>query len=354
MKIGSASGKPHSAIVAEASAWFIEFRAGDVNGEARLHFMEWLRRSPEHIQAYLEVTEAWSELPASDPEGRIEIASWIDRARNETDVIVLSPGSLRLPPTPSPAQPRMSWRSSPRRAMLATAALLVLAAVTFLIWSGNDAGASYSTGIGEQRTIRLADGSTVELNARSKVQVHLTDHQRNVALLEGQALFRVAKDKHRPFIVLAGDAQVRAVGTEFDVYRKPGATVVTVVEGRVETYDGSSGAGAAAIVLSAGEQLTVVPHTVTKPTRTDTLVATAWVQKRLIFEETPLSDVAEEFNRYNRRPLSIDDDELQKVKISGIYSSTDPASLINFLRSQPSIRVIETENQVRVVRRGTH
>ena len=80
------------------------------------------------------------------------------------------------------------------------------------------------------------------------------------------------------------------------------------------------------------------------------MAATAWVQKRLVFEETALSDVAEEFNRYNRRPLSIDDRELQKIKISGIYSSTDPTSLINFLRSQASIRVIETDQQVRVVR----
>jgi transmembrane sensor len=130
--------------------------------------------------------------------------------------------------------------------------------------------------------------------------------------------------------------------------------VVTVVEGRVETYEGSGSAETEAIVLSAGEQLTVLPHIVTKPTRTDTVAATAWLQKRLIFEETPLSEVAEEFNRYNRRPLAIDDQELQKLKISGVYSSTDPASLINFLRSQTSIRVIETENQVRVVRRDAH
>ena len=175
-----------------------------------------------------------------------------------------------------------------------------------------------------------------------------------MTLIEGQALFRVAKDKHRPFVVRAGDAQVRAVGTEFDVYRKQAATVVTVVEGRVETYEGSGSAGAEAIVLSAGEQLTVLPHIVTKPTRTDTVAATAWLQKRLIFEETPLSEVAEEFNRYNRRPLAIDDRELQNLKISGVYSSTDPASLINFLRNQTSIRIIETENQVRVVRREAH
>jgi transmembrane sensor len=201
--------------------------------------------------------------------------------------------------------------------------------------------------------VQLLDGSTVELNARSTIQVRLTAEQRTVTLLEGQALFRVAKDKQRPFVVRAGDAQVRAVGTEFDVYKKQAATVVTVVEGRVETYDDLNSPGTAAIVLSAGEQLTVLPHVVSKPTRTDTAVATAWVQKRLIFEETPLSDVAEEFNRYNRRPLTIDGGELGSLKISGVYSSTDPASLINFLRSQNSIQVVETEKQVRVLRRET-
>jgi len=350
MKIGPSSGKPHPAIVAEASAWFIEFRAGDMNDVARQHFIEWLRRSPEHIQAYLEVSGAWAELPTSDPEGKIDISSLVARARSEADVVALSPIGVRPTELPSPEEPRM-LRHWPRRAVLAIAALALLASVTVRLLGIGDFGGSYSTGIGEQRTIQLADGSTVEVNARSRIRVHLTDQQRDVTLLEGQALFRVAKDSRRPFVVHAGDAEVRAVGTEFDVYRKQSATVVTVVEGRVETYDQSGGSGATAVVLSAGEQLTVLPHTVTKPTRTDTVVATAWVQRRLMFEETPLHEVAEEFNRYNRRPLTIDDRELQKVKISGVYSSTDPASLINFLRSQSSIRVIETENQVRVIRR---
>jgi transmembrane sensor len=354
MRIRPSNGKTHAAVVAEASEWFIEFRAGDVNGEARLRFIEWLRRSPEHIQAYLEVSGVWSELPSSDPEGRFDIASLLVRARNETDVIALSPGNPR-PAHVAPAVEPRALRKRPRRAVLAVAALALLASITVLfLWAGHDAARAYSTGIGEQRTIQLADGSTVELNARSRVEVRLTDRRRDVALIEGQALFRVAKDKHRPFVVRAGDAQVRAVGTEFDVYRKQTETVVTVVEGRVETYEESGSAGAAAIVLSAGEQLTVQAHTVTKPMRADTVAATAWVQKRLMFEETPLSEVAEEFNRYNRRPLAIDDHELQKLKISGVYSSTDPTSLINFLRNQTSIRVIETENQVRVVRRDAH
>ena len=349
MRIRYSNGKTQTAVVAEASEWFIEFRAGDVNGEARLRFIEWLRRSPEHIQAYLEVSGAWSELPSSDPDGRLDIASLIARARNESDVIAISPANPGLARDQPTAEPR-AYRTMRRRFLPAVAALAMLAFLAAVfVWIDRDTARSYSTGIGEQRTIQLADGSTVELNARSKVEVRLTDRRRDVALIEGQALFRVAKDKQRPFVVRAGEAQVRAVGTEFDVYRKQIETVVTVVEGRVETYPGLD--GAAAIVISAGEQLTVVPHIATKPMRTDTAAATAWVQKRLIFEETPLSEVAEEFNRYNRRPLAIDDAELAKLKISGVYSSIDPASLINFLRNQNSIRVIETEDQVRVVRR---
>jgi transmembrane sensor len=353
MKVGVSGGKTHPAIIAEASAWFIEFRSGDVNGDARMRFIEWLRRSPEHIQAYLEISGVWAELPNSDPHGKIDIPALIARARGEADVIALP--SDRAPPAapPSAGAPHALWRR-PRLAAFAAAAVVLLAAGAALLLRGGNSSGTYSTGIGEQRTVQLADGSTVELNARSTIQVHLSEHQRDLTLIEGQALFRVAKDKERPFVVRAGDAQIRAVGTEFDIYKKPSATVVTVVEGRVETYEDSDSSGSAAIVLSAGEQLTVLPHAVTKPKRTDTAVATAWVQKRLIFEETALSDVAEEFNRYNRRPLTIDDGDLEKLKISGVYSSTDPASLINFLRSQNSIQVVETEKRVRVLRRDSH
>ena len=349
MKVAVSNGRIHPAIIAEASGWFIEFRAGDVDGDARVRFIEWLRRSPEHIHAYLEISGVWAELPTADPEGKIDIEALIARARGEPDVIALPSDRRRPGMVPSALKPHTAWRS--RRAAVALAAVVLLAIATVIFIDLGKFNGVYTTGIGEQRTVQLLDGSTVELNARSTIQVRLTAEQRNVALLEGQALFRVAKDKQRPFVVRAGDAQVRAVGTEFDVYKKQAATVVTVVEGRVETYDSEDSPGTAAIVLSAGEQLTVMPHVVTKPTRTDIAIATAWVQKRLIFEETPLNDVAEEFNRYNRRPLTIDDGELGNVKISGVYSSTDPASLINFLRNQNSIQVVETEKQVRVLRR---
>ena len=254
MKVTISNGRTHPAIIAEASAWFIEFRAGDVDGDARARFIEWLRRSPEHIHAYLEISGVWADLPTADPEGKIDIAALIERARSAPDVIALPSEQPRAGTAPSAVKPRAVWRSRRAAVALAAAVLLAVATVIFLDRSGFNG--VYTTGIGEQRTVQLLDGSTVELNARSTIQVRLTAEQRNVTLLEGQALFRVAKDKERPFVVRAGDAQVRAVGTEFDVYKKQTATVVTVVEGRVETYDDLDSPGTAAVVLSAGEQLT--------------------------------------------------------------------------------------------------
>jgi transmembrane sensor len=228
----------------------------------------------------------------------------------------------------------------------------------------------YQTEIGEQRSLTLADGSTVELNAQSTIRVRYTERERHIDLLEGQALFHVAKNKARPFIVAADATRVRAVGTQFDVYRKATGTIVTVVEGRVEVASDSGGddiaakdhSGAAAekpaILLAAGEQV-FLAQAGTRPTgaalqrphRADVEAATAWTQKRLVFEDTPLAEVAEEFNRYNSRSLVIADAELRHVGISGLYSSTDPSALIAFLRTRPGIVVAETDTEIRITRK---
>ena len=239
--------------------------------------------------------------------------------------------------------------------------------------------APITTDIGEQRTIRLPDDSIVDLNARSRIRVRFSKVARTVELMDGQALFHVAKDPHRPFIVRSDSMAVRAVGTEFDVYRKGSGMVVTVVEGRVaviptavgaDPTEHSSGtpsvsvashsgqhsegpAAGEAVFLSAGEQLTVTAATASTPHRTDVGAATAWLQRRLIFEDTPLAEVAEEFNRYSVLRLVIDDPELAHKPISGVYSSSDPSALIGFLRAQPTLRVIETDREIRVTRRAS-
>jgi transmembrane sensor len=218
----------------------------------------------------------------------------------------------------------------------------------------------YATGIGEQRTIALPDGSTVELNSRTRLRVSYHPHQRDVKLQSGQALFRVAKDASRPFVVHSDGAQVRAVGTKFDVYQKSGETIVTVVEGRVAVTPDSSPAGSAAepmgiaersapltavaeFSLAAGEQLTVSKAVSPRPTPVDADAATSWTQHKIVFKSSPLPKVFEELNRYSKRPLRIQGTGLEDFRISGTYATGDPALLVRFLREQPGIVVEETK-----------
>src|SRR5260221_5540279 len=111
----------------------------------------------------------------------------------------------------------------------------LLALAGMAVWQ-TECYPSYSTDVGERRSLTLDDGSTVDLNARSKVRIEFSKAERRVDLIEGQALFQVAKNMDRPFIVKSGEATVRAVGTQFDVDRKATGTTVTVLEGRVVVY----------------------------------------------------------------------------------------------------------------------
>jgi transmembrane sensor len=377
---------PERDIVAEASAWFVEFREGTLSQAVRTRFDEWLRRSPEHIQAYLEISAAWSELPTSDPERRIDVDALVARARSAPDdnlVNLRQVGSNSADadaPVPLRSKvhaSRLARRTGGRRVLFASAAALAFIALGLGFWFAS-LQEVYSTGVGEERTIRLADGSTVELNALSEVRVRLSKDVRDIELRQGQALFHVAKDRARPFLVRSSTATVRAVGTQFDVYRQESGTTVTVVEGQVAVLaegsgavlppdtpapDASAAAGTAspsgparesaapAILLSAGEQVTVTPRQISKPKKTDVAAATGWTEHRLVFESTPLSEVAREFNRYNTKKLVITDPTLRTIGISGLYSSADPESLIGFLRAQPTLLVTETASEIRVSRR---
>jgi len=142
----------------------------------------------------------------------------------------------------------------------------------------------------------------MELNALSHVHIAYDPHRRRIELKEGEALFHVAKDAQRPFEVATPNAVVRAIGTTFNVYHRRADTRVAVVDGRVQvlgqTQAVALGANEAADVEARGH---VVRETPVAPQK-----ATAWTQRRLIFEETPLVRVVQEFNLYNTSQLSID------------------------------------------------
>jgi transmembrane sensor len=353
MEMPSQAIKPD--LVAEASSWFIEFRSGDMTNATRARFDDWLRRSPEHIQAYLEIAAAWSELPTADPEARIAIPELLVRARAvaEENVIPLSPLAQRV------SRPRASKWTLP---LAASVACLVFAIASFWFFiSGRN---TYSTGIGQQRTVMLADGSTIVLNALTSIRIRVTRQIREVDLIQGQALFHDVQDKKRPFIVRSDGTIIRAIGTQFDVYNRSEQTVVTVVEGEVAVDQAGSSPFAfnhpfsvgaephytapklAPLLLSAGEQVVATTRRIAKPEHANVQAVTAWVERRLIFDDTPLEKVAAQFNLYSARPLVIADPALRSIGISGVYSSADPVALIDFLRAQPSLTVTETNQEI--------
>ena len=376
--------KFNTQIYEEACEWFVECRAGDLDNAARAEFDRWLRKSPEHQSAYLEIAAIWNEGPTLDLSNRWNLDELIAQAAEDPANVISwertrsTSHTSQSGPNRTEANEQTTAAASPstgpgRRRLVAVAASVLLATAALATWFLTSSGV-YATALGEQRSLPLSDGSTVELNSLSKIRVAYSEHERTVDLLRGQALFHVAKDSTRPFIVRVGRTRVRAVGTQFDVYRKPDDTIVTVVEGRVailnegyrsgpkhegergpreaaartEVTDFAQQEGEGAIFLGAGEQITVSPKRARKTLHPNLAGATSWTQRQLVFDSASLADVAEEFNRYNERKLVIDPSALEILHISGVFSSTDPASLIRFLRDRPSLRVTETPTQIRV------
>lgn len=372
--------KLNGQISEEAAEWFIEFRTGDIDAAGRRAFDVWVRSSQEHLRAYLEIAAIWNECDALDAQREWDTAALISLA--DENVVPLSaygtavsrPGSRAPSAQQSSTAPKRRIRSS-RLAAIAASVAFVACTAAALTWFQLHRLPTYVTQVGEHRSIMLTDGSTVELNSRSGVRIRFTDAERGVELVEGQALFQVAKNPARPFIVRSDNTHVRAVGTRFDVNKKASGTIVTVVEGKVAVVaadsaahravqssdhpsrapSDASGQGAElrdandAILVSAGEQLIIAEQAVPKPIRVNTTAATAWTQRQLVLESAPLAEVAAEFNRYSVRKLVVEDSASRELRLSGVFE-TDPNFLIRYLRERADITVLETDSEIRIIR----
>ena len=337
-------------ICEEATEWFIRFCENEVGPAACAEFDSWLRASPVHVRAYLDISALWDAAGSMNRTRDVRIDELVQRARAADNIVALeAPSEVRKQDRPV--------RNISRHGLAVAASLLLVSLITGLLaWWYMGRYPSYATRVGEQRTVRLDDGSMVELNSQTRIKIRFTQAKRGVELVEGQALFRVAKNPARPFIVSTGVTTVRAVGTEFDVYRKLTGTVVTVVEGRVAVGPPAKAPAAAGaqeehpqpLLVSTGEQVTVTPRVTPAPKKTNTALATAWTQGKLVFDSTPVSEVIQEFNRYNVHALSVTDPNILTLHISGTFSTTDSAQLVRFLADRFNLVARDTEEGVRL------
>ena len=204
----------------------------------------------------------------------------------------------------------------------------------------------YETARGERRVITLEDGSRVFLDADSLVTVSYRHDARQLELHRGQARFDVARDKKRPFSVVAGDQRVVATGTAFNIDMAGPKVLVTLIEGKVLVYGGGLVPAPAPvqapreIALEAGEQLAVAPTVAPVVTPVNIQRVTAWTSGQIIFESEALASVVERVNRYGESRIQIEDARIADLKVSGVFNAGDVDGVVEIITGYLPVRAV--------------
>jgi len=347
--------------------------------EDRDAFVNWLRESPVHVSEMLRMEQLhavlaefrdWEQISSEGAEKADDSVVPFERRTTDLPARV---SDTKVSPRPAGGRKRYLWIGA-----------AVAAAAVVVIWVSTLSQVDLiQTGRGERRGVILADGSLIRIDPESRLRIRFEPHTRNVRLEQGRAAFRVAKDPARPFLVNAGSTVVRAVGTEFGVERARDGIVVTVASGKVAVFpvekgspgdrsgaltmhsggvvrdlsrhdrsgiaqsDGSSrqdhAAQAAAyseVLLTAGQQVTVPPSGAAEAVKlVDRHSALAWADGRLVFDNSSVADVVEQFNRYNFVQLHVGDRQLATRLVSGVFDANEPDSFISVIQTVASVRV---------------
>jgi transmembrane sensor len=317
----------------EAVDWLVRRRSASTDVSAA--FEAWLEQAPDNADAYAEVERAWSAvaLAGDDPE-------LID---------------LRQSVSARAAQPRRAIAAGLVAALLGLSALgaYQLAAPKAL------ADQSFRTGVGQQATVTLPDGTSVTLNTDTVVRTRADEGRRLVYLERGQAYFKVAKDRRHPFVVTAAGRTVTALGTAFDVRVDGRELKVVLVEGRVRVESIKPAGlanqtapqqGVLATEMGPGSQLVAPDDADWRVTRTDTARETSWLHGQIVIDDKPLREVVEELNRYSERKVVLVDARLGDAHLSGIFRPGDLEGLASALETSKLGRVADSnQSELRIV-----
>lgn len=306
----------------EAAAWFARRRDGVRTPGEEAAFEAWRGRSELHARAYAETERAWEQWePLQDSSRMREMAA--------AAMAATSPGRGR-------SQGRR-WR--PLLAAACLAAVTVFVGIRWLPSMMHAQPVVYSTGIGEQRTELLPDGTRIVLNTQTTLQVRYGLRQREVTLQQGEAMFEVAHDARHPFKVIAGDGSVTDLGTRFQVRDEDGEAAVTLLQGRVEVV-----AQDERRQLSPGEQARyggaaagISVH------RVDTAAITSWMRGRLDFSGLPLAQAVAEANRYSAIKLRLGDPRLARLPVGGSFRAGDNEAIAAALAAVFPVRVARSD-----------
>lgn len=335
-----------------AAEWCVRLSDGPLGPDDRQAFQVWLDSDAEHTALFERTVVAWTAIEdqASQPE--------LLRMRGAALEGFHKAGRQRW------SRPAIAWRQ----------ALALAASLALLVGGGSwwrYAPASYQTVTGERRVVALADGSTLSLDADTRVDVRYLGDRRELWLDHGRAKFKVAKDPLRPFSVQAGDRMVIATGTQFSVEKLSREVRVILYEGHVAVMDTSRptprpvGIGPRRMsterALAPGLELIMPDDTGAgpgtgsagaAPIEPGTVAAAArimpvdpgrtlgWEAGILEFTDEPLGDAVERMNRYGARPLRIDDESVRTIPISGQFEGGNTDAFLEGVTSVFPVKAV--------------
>lgn len=295
---------PHQHL-AEAGVWIARLHGESRSAQMEAGFREWLHASPMNARAFEVATETWIE------------------AGNLRRLIPLAHG------------PRWQAARKPALVLSAIAAVIVGIGVTFLLLPPR----GISTGVGEQRTLNLEDGTHISLNTSTRVIVHYDRKSRRIDLKNGEALFDVAKRSGWPFIVTAGGREVTALGTRFVVRNDDMQGLsVTLLEGKVSVAPASDRGN---VILAPGERASFQPEHDLHIDRPELQKSLAWRRGQVILDDTPLALAVAEMNRYSSLRIVVDRPEAAALLINGLFQAGDSRSFAEAIAVTYGLKVVD-------------
>jgi transmembrane sensor len=315
----------------KAADWFAQARSGAADRESEQYWLRWIE-DDGHQKSYENCELAW-ELSAE--------------LRNTPTLVALLAGTdslvaQRRAARESAARPK--WRVPYR--LVGVAASAIALGVFAWLFSSRPTTTEYSTAVGEQHTVALADGSSVVLNTDSLMRVQLSRHLRHIELVRGEALFSVSHDPNRPFAVQALQGVTTAVGTQFDVEITRSGAAVSVLEGTVTVGGGGASPSRPAVAVSAGSGVGYTEAGAVSELRpAEVNRIQGWRTQRMVFSDIPLDLALAEYNRYTRTPIVLSNPALGSRHINGVFHIGDEAAFLSAMEQGMHLKAIKGDAQ---------
>lgn len=340
-------------IQAQASLWISRLDRG-LSSDEQTELKSWIAESQSHRKALTEMASLWDDMSVLN------------------ELSGLFPHSAKKVETG-----RLKTLVNQARWSVAAGFMLMAVAVGMIVHQVLPEGPQeiarvtqkISTGVGEQKNIVLADGSTVHLNTNTVLTVDYANDMRSLVLLKGEAHFDVAHDTSRPFVVTAGDNTVTAVGTAFNMqYVEDNAFELVVTEGKVLVKDRFSPFAnssslfsdepvtAEGLLMFAGEKAKVKGELEERKnlSKTDIDDDLAWQQGMIVFKGEPLSAVLDEISRYTSVRFSVESEKLSNQRVAGYFKVGDINGLLSALKNSFDIDHRKVgENRILLVKPGS-